>query len=261
MSGATAALWTEALKARRSRMPWLTALGFSLAPLMGGLFMMILKDPEWALRFGLITTKAQITAGAADWPTYLGLLRQAVAVGGLVVFGLVATWVFGREYSDRTVTDLLALPTSREVIVVAKFVVIAFWSAVLTALVCALGLSTGAAVGLPGWSLDLALGFAGRIAATAGLTVLLVCPFAWAASAGRGYLPPIATMFLVIFLSQVIAALGWGAYFPWSAPALISGVAGPNEQRLGAISYLLVALTGAAGIAGAVARWRWADQT
>lgn len=261
MKGMAAALWTEGLKAGRSKMPWLTGLGFSLAPLVGGLFMMALKDPQWARRFGLITTKAQIRGGIADWPAYFGLLAQAVAVGGLIVFGLVAIWVFGREYGDRTVTDLLALPTSRGVIVGAKFIVIASWSAALTALVYALALGIGAAIGLPGWSIGLATDAAGRLAATAALTVALVSPFAWAASAGRGYLPPIGAMFLAIFLSQVIAALGWGAYFPWSVPALSSGVAGPDAQRVEAGSYLLVALTGAAGMAGTLAWWRFADQT
>ncbi len=260
MTGFTAALWTEALKAARSRMPWLTALGFSLAPLMGGLFMLILKDPVRARRFGLVSAKAQITAGAADWPAYFALLAQAVAVGGLIVFALIAIWVFGREYTDRTVIDLLALPTSRLAIVGAKFVVVASWCAVLMALVYALGLVVGAMVGLPGWSLALAVGSAGQLVATAGLTVVLITPFAWAASAGRGYLPPIGAVFLVLFLSQVIAALGWGAYFPWSVPALFSGVAGPGVRDLGLGSYLLVMLTGVVGVAGTLAWWWLADQ-
>ena len=261
MDGLTAALWAEAIKARRSRAPWLTALGFSLAPLVGGLFMMVLKDPQWARRFGLITAKARIGAGSADWPTYFGLLAQAVAVGGLIVFGLVAIWVFGREYGDRTVKDLLALPTSRAMVVGAKFLVIATWSAVLAAMVYALGILIGAAIGLPGWSARLAMEAAGEVAMTAALTIALITPLAWAASAGRGYLPPIAALFLAIFLSQVIAALGWGAYFPWSVPALLSGVAGPDARDLGATSYLVVAMAGIAGLAGTRAWWRFADQT
>jgi ABC-2 type transport system permease protein len=260
VNGLAAAMWMEALKARRSMMPLLTALGFSLAPLVGGLFMMVLKDPEWARRLGLISTKAQITAGAADWPTYFALLTQAVAVGGLILFGLVAIWVFGREYADRTVTDLLALPTPRTAVVGAKFVITAVWAGVLTLIVYALGLAVGGAVGLPGWSPGLAAGAAGRIAAAAGLTVALVTPFAWAASAGRGYLPPVGVMFLALFLSQVIAALGWGAYFPWSVPALASGVAGGVGQALGGVSYLLVGLTGMAGVLGTLGWWSSADQ-
>jgi len=259
VNGLAAALWAESLKARRSRMPWLTALGFSLAPLVGGLFMMILKDPEWARRFGLVSTKAQLAAGSADWPTYFGLLTQAVAVGGFVLFGLIAIWVVGREYGDRTVTDLLALPASRETIIVAKFVVIASWAAILTMLVYALALALGATIGLPGWSMALAGDAGGKFAVTASLNIALVVPLALAASAGRGYLPPIGAMFLAIFMAQVIAALGWGAYFPWSVPALFSGAAGPELRRLGTSSYLLVVLTGIAGVAGTLAWWRYAD--
>ena len=261
MSAFGAALWSETLKARRSRVPWVSALAFALAPLVGGLFMLILKDPAWARRFGLITAKAQLTAGTADWPTYLGLLAQMVAVGGPIVFGLVAVWTFGREYSDRMVTDLLALPASRVAIVAAKFVVVALWSAVLAALVGLLGMAIGAAVGLPGWSSASALDAAGRFAASAGLTIALVTPFALAASAGRGYLPPIGAMFLAVFLAQVVAALGWGAYFPWSVPALAAGVAGPGPRDVGFAGYLVVVLTGAAGVAGTAAWWRFADQT
>jgi ABC-2 type transport system permease protein len=149
MSNLAQALWAEGLKARRSKVPLLTALGFSLAPLAGGFFMVVLKDPALARRMGLISAKAQIVAGAADWPTYLGVLAQATALGGFVLFSFIASWVFGREFADHTAKDLLALPTPRAAIVLAKFVLVALWSAGLTAFVYLLGLGVGAAVALP----------------------------------------------------------------------------------------------------------------
>ena len=79
MSHFRAALWVEFLKARRSKVPWLTAFGFALVPFVGGLFMVILKDPVRARSMGLIGAKAQLTAGVADWPAFLGLLAQATA--------------------------------------------------------------------------------------------------------------------------------------------------------------------------------------
>ena len=123
MNAFTSGLWTETRKALRSRVPLFTALGFSLIPLMGGFFMIILKDPAAARSMGLISAKAQLTAGTADWPAYLGLLAQAVAAAGAFVFAIVTAWVFGREFSDRTAKELLALPTPRWAIVAAKFVV------------------------------------------------------------------------------------------------------------------------------------------
>jgi ABC-2 type transport system permease protein len=256
-----AALWTETLKARRTRMPAVTLVGFALAPLMGALFMKILLDPAWAARFGALTTKAQFSAAHGDWPTYLGLLTQALAVGGFIIFGLVAIWVFGREYSDRTAKDLLALPTSRATIVTAKLCLIVLWCAVLALWVYLLGLGLGALIGLPGWTADVWGQASVRYAATACLAIALSLPLAWAASAGRGYLPAIGVMVLLVFLAQVLSVLGLGPWFPWAASALLSGAAGPEAQNLGVGTYLLVSATVLGGIAGIIAWWRAADQT
>jgi len=256
-----AALWAEVLKARRSKVPWFTALGFSLAPLMGGLFMVILKDPERARSMGLISAKAQLAAGVADWPTFFGLLAQATAVGGAMLFAIATAWVFGREFSDHTAKELLALPTPREANVGSKFAVVALWTAGLTALVLGIGLAVGAAVGLPGWSTALLWRGAGDLLASAGLTLALMSPVALFASMGRGYLPPLGWAILTIFLAQIVAALGWGAWFPWSVPALFSGLAGPRAAQVGLQSYALVALTCAAGLVGTLAWWHSADQT
>lgn len=258
-SGLLAALWAESLKASRSPAPALTALAFALAPAMGGVFMLIVKDPAWARRMGMVAAKAELTTGAADWPTYLGLLAQSIAVGGLLLFGLVVIWLFGREYGDRTVTDLLALPTSREVIVIAKLIVAAIWSAVLTAEVLLLGLGIGGAIGLSGWSATLALDAARRIAVAASLTVLVVIPLALVASAGRGYLASVGMMLLLLFLAQILVAVGWGPYFPWSVPALYSGAGGPDLPPLMLLSYLLVVGVGLGGASLTLIWWRFAD--
>ena len=64
MSNLTQAIWVELLKARRSKMPLLTVLGFSLAPFAGGFFMVVMKDPDLARRLGIISAKAQLVAGS-----------------------------------------------------------------------------------------------------------------------------------------------------------------------------------------------------
>ena len=261
MTGLTAALWTETLKFRRSKTPWVSVLAFSLVPIMGGLSMLIVKYPQLAHRLGMISTKAEMTISAADWPAYFRFLAQAMAAGGLFLFGFLFIWVFGREYSDRTAKDLLALPTAREAIVFAKFIVAACWSVVLAVWVFLLIIGVGSAIELPGWSTGLLLSNAGTQALEAGLTILLVTPFALVASAGRGYLPPIGFMLLVVVLGQVFTPIGWGPYYPWAVPALASGAAGADAQPLGAVSYLLVMLTVLAGVAGTLVWWRYADQT
>jgi ABC-2 type transport system permease protein len=253
-------LATEVLKARRSRVPWITALAFTVAAAVGGLFMFILQDQDRARSLGLIGTKAALVGRDADWPTYLGFLAQTTAVGGMLVFGMVSVWLFGREFSQNTVKDLLALPSARTTIVLAKFAVAGAWCLVLTVQLVVLGLGIGAALGLPGWSADLVTSGVATIAMTAVMTVLLTTPVALAASAGRGYLPGVGVLMASIFCAQVVAALGYGQYFPWSVPALFSGLAGPDAETPGWLGVVLVVLVGAAGVAATALWWRNADQ-
>jgi len=254
-------LRTEFLKARRSRIPLFTALGFSLAPIMGGFFMIILKDPEFARNVGLLRTKAEMLSGTADWPTYFGLLSQATAVGGILLFALIVSWVFGREFADRTAKDFLALPTPRSSIIAAKCVVVGVWCGGLAAIVYLLGLMIGMVIVLPQWSGELAVHGAITLAITALLTVFLTTPIAFVASAGRGYLPPMGFAILVLVLAQVLGAAGWGPLFPWSIPALYAGLGQNQGVDLDALSYTIVGLTSLAGLIATFLWWHYADHT
>ncbi|MEV1243259.1 ABC transporter permease [Nonomuraea sp. NPDC049750] len=255
------ALWAELLKVRRSRLPWITALAFTIVALMCGMFMFILADPARARAFGLLGAKAQLSSASADWPGYLALLAQAVAVGGLGLYGMIAIWLFGREFSDRTATDLLALPTSRTAIVAAKFTIAALWALLLALLLAGLGLLIGTLLALPGWSGPSAGEGVGRIVAAAALAALTTTPPALAASAGRGYLAAVGVLLAIVFAAQVIAALGYGAAFPWSVPALYARIAGPGQDPPGLAGLLLCAATGAAGVVTTALWWNRADHT
>lgn len=261
MNGLLASLWAEMLKARRSKVPLLASIGFTLAPLMDGLFMFIMKDPERAREMGLLSVKAQLAMSTADWTTFFSVLTQAIAVGGVVVFSIVTAWTFGREFSDHTAKDLMALPTSREKIVAAKLIVISAWVFATTLWIYLVGLLLGNFVDIPGWTTQLAWASFRDVLLTAAMTLLLMAPVAFIASMGRGYLPPLGWTVLTIFLAQIIAATGWGDWFPWSVPALFSGVVGPRAEQLGPHSYVLIILTGMIGLAATFWWWLNADQT
>lgn len=261
MTSILSALWSETLKARRSKVPLLACIGFTLAPLMDGLFMFIMKDPERAREMGLLSVKAQLAMSTAEWPNFFGVLSQATTIGGVIVFSIVTAWVFGREFSDHTAKELMALPTSREVIVTAKLVIISAWVFATSIWIYFTGLVVGNIIDIPGWTNRLAWQSFSDVLVTAALTLLLMTPVAFIASMGRGYLPPLGWAVLTIFFSQIVAATGWGDWFPWSVPALYSGVVGPRSEQLGLHSYVLVILASIAGLAATFWWWRNADQT
>jgi ABC-2 type transport system permease protein len=250
-------IWIEQRKAIRSRMPLWTALGSLFMPLGIAFLIFVSKNPAISQKLGLISAKANLMAYAAtDWPTYLGLFGQLIAAGGFILFVLVICWVFGREFADGTVKDMLAVPVQRFSIVLAKFIVVAAWSAALTLVILIAGLVMGTIIGLPGGSLSVIRQGAELVLITACLAVVVVMPFAFFASAGRGYLLPIGMAVLTLMLTNVVAIAGWGEYFPWALPGLYA----QGKSTLSPISYGLVLLTGLAGIIGTYLWWKLADQ-
>jgi ABC-2 type transport system permease protein len=255
-----AALAVEALKLRRSRLWWITMLGFTVAVAVGVLFVFISQDPQRARALGLLGTKAQLTTVDPDWPGYVSVLEQIASIGGALLVGVLMIWMFGREFAEHTVKDLLALPTSRTAIVAAKFVVVAGWSAVLHGYLFGLGLIGGAVLGLHGWSATLAAEALLRLLVIGAMTTGLAAIFALAASVGRGYLAAIGTLFVTLFCAQIIAALGYGAFFAWSVPAIYAGVAGPDAGPVGPFGVISVFVVTAAAMAATVGWWTRADQ-
>jgi len=251
-------LWIERRKAIRSKMPLWTALGSLFMPVGIAFLIFIARNPEISEKLGLVGAKANLVAYAeTDWPAYLGLLGQIVAAAGFLFSILAISWVFGREFVDGTLKDMLAVPVPRSSILLAKFIVVALWSAVLTMVVFAVGLAMGAIIGLPGGSVSVIVRGSAVMAVEACLVVAVTLPFALLASVGRGYLLPIGMAVLTLMMTNLMVVVGWGEYFPWAVPGLYA----QGKSPLTAISYWIVSLTGLAGMMATYFWWKVADQS
>ncbi len=227
-------IWIEMRKALRSRMPVFTVVGSLFMPLGIAFLIFLATNPEISRKLGLVSAKANLVAYATtSWPGYLGLTAQIVAAGGFFVFCFIISWVFGREFSDGTLKDMLAVPVQRASILLAKFIVAGIWSAALAAVMLIASLVTGALIGLPQGAPGVLLQGSALVAATAGLTIVVVMPFAFFASVGRGYLLPIGVAILALIMANLVVVIGWGAYFPWAVPGLYS----QGKGHLAPISY------------------------
>lgn len=249
--------WIELRKAIRSKMPLFTGLGFLMMPLADALMIFIYRNPELSLKLGLISAKANIVASSAtDWPAYLKLIDMSVAIAGFFLFCLITSWVFGREFSDGTLKDLLAVPVPRASILLAKYFVVALWCAVLTAIIDGVGLLMGAILNLPQGSSSVIWQGSAHLAITVCLVIVVVLPFAFFASAGRGYLLPLGVAILTVIVANLVVVAGWGEYFPWSVPGLFS-----QGEALNPVSYWIVVITGLIGMLGTYMWWMLADQS
>ena len=260
MKSIQAALWMEIHKVRRTKIFPISIYFFLFIGIMMGLLMFLSLHPEIANRSATISAKTSFLGGS-DWAAFYELLIQIILTVGVIGFGIITSWVFGREFSDRVIKDLLALPVHRSTIVISKLIILTIWSMLLAVTILIAALLTGLAVGIPGWSAGALFPFLGNYMVCAILNVLLITPVAFVASAGRGYMLPISFVILIMILTQIlfVGLPGITFWFPWALPALFSGVAGDAIPPPGLISYFLFALTVLAGFLATVAWWQYAD--
>ncbi|MFH1331263.1 MAG: ABC transporter permease [Actinomycetota bacterium] len=244
------ALAVEFLKVRRSPVTWVT--GILMVVLCPALCVAFVSVVEGSGEGSLLAAKVQALVSGTGWVAYAGLLHQFAATALFVGFGVVVIWCFGREFSDRTVGSLFDLPVSRGSIATAKIVVIVGWGVAVSVVLVVLATALGAEVlGRPDGP---ALGEMVKLLGVAALTALVTLPLALPASVGRGYLPGIGVMVLLLISAQVAVLFGSGAWYPIAAPGLWA-VSGQREAiRVTALQLSLVPLTAIAGWA-VTARW------
>jgi ABC-2 type transport system permease protein len=208
---------------------------------------------------GAVALKAQAMAIGEGWDGYLGLVDQIGAVAVFIGAGIVSAWVFGREHADRTFPSLFALPVSRVAIATAKLVVLAGWVILLAGLLTAVSLLLGAAadVGVAGWPV-VGRG-AARLFAIVSSTGALSLGAGLAASMGRGYLPAVGAIILVVMTAQVAVLFGTGGWFPFAVPGLMAISGTEGAPVLSAVQIGLVPLTATVAAWLTVDWWRRAE--
>lgn len=249
------AAWTvEMLKMSRSPV---TRTAFAAMAAVAALFSVgaAILTEQGTADGSLAGAKIATMIDGVGWTAVSGAFGQVVAVLWLLGTGVVAAWTCGREYSDRTLGQLLALPTPPSRIAAAKLGSVMLVSSGTAAAAALVALAGGMAVGMgvPDAHDLQALG-AGVLAGVA--SAWLALPFAWVATVGRGYLPAVGALLGVIMVSQVVVLLGGGAWFPWAVPSLLVGAGGDQAAtEVSAIGVLLVLGVGVVACMATVKTW------
>lgn len=222
----------ETLKVWRSSVFWVVAAVFTALPLMIGL----LKQPD------------------VSWETYYSDLLDSIASLLVVGFSFTSAWVFGREYTDNTIKDLLVKPIPKSYSVLSKFIVITMWNTMIAIFTFAVITGAGALIGVNGGSISTTLQIFWTFMTTSLFIMAVSSTSALLANITKGYLAPIGLIFVTIIVSNVVVQLGFGPYFPWTIPVLLA-----KGADIGFISIIILVLTAIIGFAGTVAWWRFAE--
>lgn len=194
--------------------------------------------------------------------THVLVAAQVMSVALLMAGGFAMAWTFGQEVASGLAGARTGMATSRAGVALAKVLVHLTWLAGCVVAVVGLTVTASALVcavtGVPfddgAWSrAGLAL-VAGLL--SAGLTI----PFGWVATVTRSPLGTIGVLIGVVVVTQLVTALGGGAWFPYAAPSLWTEMGGPEAAAaVGLPHLLLAAAVMPAGAIAVVHAWRRLD--
>jgi ABC-2 type transport system permease protein len=242
-------LEVEYLKCRRAPVMWVVSavIGVAVPLLATAAILAVRSDAS-----GTFAIKAASFVHGTEWPDLYSVASQVLSVAGLLAFGIMWSWCFGREFAEGTVVSLFALPISRQNIATAKLVVLGLWGALICVATIVVVVALGFVIGLGARS-D-AMDF-WRPALVGLLTVLNALPLAWVASVRRGYLAAFGALLGVVVTTQLAVAAGAGAWIPFATPSLWAGMGGDAAADSVTAAQLLLPV--AVGLLGAVATRSW----
>lgn len=248
----------ELMKLRRSKVVIITIGFFIFIPIMMCLLMLVAQHPDIAAKLGIVGTKANMF-GSNNWAGFFEMMSQLIAAIGLIGFGFVISWVFGREHIEHTITSIIALPIKRHTIVFSKFIVAFLWCFILTVVMFASGIISGKLTQIPEWSGAIFNSFSKIFFITALLTFVISTPVAFISGWSRGIIAPIGFVIVSVIMAQIISLIGLGPVFPWAIPGIYTVQLNQPGFTITSTSYIIVAITSILGVWGTIEWWNRAD--
>ena len=225
-----------------------------------GILFFIVKNPELSKASVILRAKANIIE-SADWKTFYDIMNLMIAIIGFLGFSVITTWTFGREYSDKTIKDIVSLPVSRSCIVIAKHIVIILWCIFLALILYLFSFIAAYFVGLNNFKTEIILsGFKTYILVVM-MNIILVPVISFLSSYGRGYFLALGFIFLILLLTNFAINISENAkYLPWAIPLIYAGSVLKEGISINFISIVILLITCILGFISTIYFWKYGDQ-
>lgn len=226
----------ELLKLKNAPVVWMSLLGVVLVPLLNAFILLVIAPQQ------------NLSEPVAWWQynsqntTFMGALI------GTMLFGLIATYVFAREFVENTAKNVLTTPVQRSSFVFAKLMIVAGWLVALGIISYALAAFIGALMGLEAMSIKEVIARFPHFLGIIGLHYLNLPLVAWIALLSRSYIAPMAFSGGMTVIGLLMLNSGLHDFFPWSIPgALAMSTTNPSLQITG-ISLTIMFATFLVGV-------------
>ena len=194
----------EFLKLKRSKIFLLSLLGAVLPPL---------------LMFIAVTSFDEVQTFEA---LFTNVNMYMSAMFAVLIFAIIISYLFGREYNEHTLKTMLTIPVSREKFLASKYIMFLVWIVILTVVTSISTLAFGFAAGLDGFSLKIfADGFAQLLYANV-LLFLSFSPFVFVSLFITNMVPAMIGGAGLALVNLMVYGQNWAPFVPWVCPYLIA---------------------------------------
>ena len=205
-------IYCELLKLKRSKIVLITVLGAVVTPV----FIFILH---------LTIQYRQPDAVFVMADFYDGALLFTMLMLGPIVYVVIATYLFSREYTENTLKTILSVPVKKFTFITGKFLMLFFYIIFLTGITW-LVMSIFTIIfhgffGFEEFGVRLAARFLGQMMIGGTLMFLTITPFAFLAIWTKGFVVPLITAATVVLGNMMVVNSELGELFPWVSSFLL----------------------------------------
>lgn len=171
------------------------------------------------------------------------------AMFSVLIFAIIISYLFGREYNEHTLKTMLTIPVSRSKFLVSKYVMFLVWIVILTVVTSFSTLVFGLIAGLDGFSLMLFIDSFARLLYANVLLFLTFSPFVFISLFITNMVPAMVGGAGLALVNLMVYGQNWAPFVPWVCPYLIASGEIAKYSTSIIVSYGIILATFAIGLA------------
>jgi ABC-2 type transport system permease protein/bacitracin transport system permease protein len=170
------------------------------------------------------------------------------ALFAVLLFAIMISYLFGREYNEHTLKTMLTIPVSRGNFLLSKYLMFLVWILILTVVTSLSTLVFGFIAGLEGFSLKLFIDSFIQLLFATVLLFLTFSPFVFLSLVITNMVPAMVGGAGLTLVNMLIYGQTWAPYVPWVCPYLIASgeIAGYSTSI--SVSYGIILATFVIGL-------------
>ena len=170
------------------------------------------------------------------------------ALFAVLLFAIMISYLFGREYNEHTLKTMLTIPVSRGNFLLSKYVMFLVWILILTVVTSLSTLVFGFIAGLEGFSLKLFIDSFIQLLFANVLLFLTFSPFVFLSLVITNMVPAMVGGAGLTLVNMLIYGQTWAPYVPWVCPYLIASGEIAEYSASISLSYGIILATFAIGL-------------